>query len=277
MAIFAFTTSLIEEYQRLFDSCHVRPSRANEVNRLVDRISRNRDRYHGVGAPLGIPWYVIGVIHAMEAGLDFKCHLHNGDPLTARTVKEPRNRPAAGQPPFTWEDSATDALRSRKLHQVEDWSLPRTLYRLEGYNGFGYRRDHPEVLSPYLWSFSEHYTSGKYVGDHKFSATTPSDQCGAAVLLRRMAEVGAIEFTPTGAPITGLPDTSARARSFDEFGPLVRFAPGTKSPVVEHLQRMLNTMPGIFVKVDGKAGERTSDAFKKVTGHFLAGDPRAEG
>jgi hypothetical protein len=37
---------------------------------------------------------------------------------------------------------------------------------------------------------------------------------------------------------------------------------------------MLNTFPGIFVKVDGVPGERTSDAFRKVTGHFLFGDPR---
>src|SRR2546426_3780207 len=108
MATVAFTSSLRDEYQELFDSCHVRPERATEVNGLVKKVAQNRERYDGVGAPLGIPWYFVGVIHGMEASFDFTRHLHNGDPLTARTVQEPPNRPASGQPPFTWEESATD-------------------------------------------------------------------------------------------------------------------------------------------------------------------------
>jgi hypothetical protein len=44
---------------------------------------------------------------------------------------------------------------------------------------------------------------------------------------------------------------------------------------VEDLQRWLNTFPGIFVKVDGVPGDRTSDAYRQVTGSFLPGDPRA--
>ena len=44
----------------------------------------------------------------------------------------------------------------------------------------------------------------------------------------------------------------------------------------ETLQRWLNTYPGIFLKIDGVAGERTSTAYKIVTGSFLPGDPRAD-
>jgi hypothetical protein len=40
------------------------------------------------------------------------------------------------------------------------------------------------------------------------------------------------------------------------------------------LQRWLNTFPGIFVKENGIPGQRTSDAYKKVTGTYLPGDPR---
>jgi hypothetical protein len=43
----------------------------------------------------------------------------------------------------------------------------------------------------------------------------------------------------------------------------------------EDLQKWLNTFDGIFVKVDGVPGDRTSNAFKKVTGVYLPGDPRA--
>jgi len=61
----------------------------------------------------------------------------------------------------------------------------------------------------------------------------------------------------------------------EAMGAAVRFDPDRKSAQAEALQRFLNSFPGIFVKVDGFAGEKTSDAFKKVTGYFLQGDPRA--
>jgi len=56
------------------------------------------------------------------------------------------------------------------------------LYEFEKWNGFGYRLYHPKVLSPYLWGFSNHYTSGKYTADGKFDESAVSTQCGAAVL-----------------------------------------------------------------------------------------------
>ena len=277
MATVRFTPTLSDEYQRLFDRCQIRSERAREVNGIVNKVTQHRERYQGVGEPLDVPWYFVGVIHGMEASFNFKCHLHNGDPLTGRTVQEPPNRPATGQAPFTWEDSARDALRLKKLEQVSDWNLPRTLYQLEAYNGFGYRLRHPEVLTPYLWSFSDHYTKGRYVADGTFSPSAVSKQCGAAVLLRRMAELRVIEFKPDGTPITGIGrNRDASDTLFDQFGPLVRFSTTRKSNEAEELQRMLNAFPGIFVKVDGVPGEKTSDAFKKVTGNFLFGDPRAE-
>lgn len=275
MARVPLTSLLGDEYQRLFDTCRVRGERANEVSALVRRVAQNRDRYDAVSRPLGIPWYFVGVIHAMEASSNFTCHLHNGDPLTARTVHEPPDRPASGAPPFAWEDSASDALQQKKLDQIGTWTLPRILYQLEGYNGFGYRLRHPEVFTPYLWSFSEHYTSGKYVSDGTFSATATSKQCGAAVLLRRMAELGIIQFDGDGAPIAEVHRSRDSTRVRGDRGPVIRFSTTKRSAVVEALQTMLNTVPGVFVKVDGVPGQKTSDALRKVTGHFLSGDPRA--
>lgn len=276
MATVPLTSALRGEYAALFDTCQIREERAADVNRLVKTILSARERYQALGRSLTIPWYFVAVIHALEASCDFTCHLHNGDPLTARTVQEPPNRPVSGTPPFTWETSATDALAMKKLDQIRDWSVPRMLYQLEAYNGFGYRLRHPDVLTPYLWSFSTHYTRGKYVADGTFSATATSKQCGSAVLLRRLAELGAISFTPEGA-LAAAQDDESLQRTVGALGPLVRFSPKRASPEVEKLQRLLNTFPGIFVKEDGLAGEKTSDAFRKVTGHFLAGDPRATG
>ena len=264
----SLTPALRAEYQTLFDTCDIRPPKQPAVATIVSKIAQNKARYDATADPTGIPWYVVGVIHNMEASLNFSKHLHNGDPLTRRTVNVPPGRPVSGTPPFTWEDSALDALRLEKLDRVQDWTVPGTLFQLEGYNGFGYRTRHPEVLTPYLWSFSNHYTRGKFVADGTFSSTAVSAQCGAAVLLRRMSEIGLIHLPlEIGGP--------AEDADLEALGAAVRFDPNRKSTQAEALQRFLNGFPGIFVKVDGFAGEKTSDAFKQVTGHFLQGDPRA--
>ena len=254
------TTELKTDYQRRFDTCAIRPNRMADVDALVARIASNRKRYAAAGNPVGTPWYVVGVIHALEASLNFERHLHNGDPLTARTVQVPAGRPKTGQPPFTWEASASDALRYQGFDKWKDWSIPGTLFKLEGYNGFGYRDHHPDVPSPYLWSFSTHYARGKYVADGKWSPTAVSAQCGVAVLLRRMAEKNLIVF-----------GNVPKAK-----GPILRYAPKVTTEEGKQLQRFLNGFPGTVLREDGQLGDSSSDAFKRVTGRFLAGDPRAK-
>lgn len=189
------SNALRAEYQQLFDSCSIRPERLSSVDRLIGKIQSVRSRYESVQQATGVPWFFTAVVHTMEASLDFNKHLHNGDPLTARTVRVPKGRPKVGNPPFTWEESAADALTLKNLHQWRIWSLPETLYQLENYNGWGYRLYRSPVRSPYLWSFSRHYTAGKYVADGQWSDTAVSQQCGAAVLLWRMAEKGVISFS----------------------------------------------------------------------------------
>ena len=135
----------------------------------------------------------------LESGGNFATHLHNGDPLTARTVHVPRGRPKAGYPPFRWEESAADALAFDGLGTRKNWSLPGTLFALERFNGFGYRSR--KIHSPYLWSVSNQYRKGQFVGDNLFSPTAVSQQCGAAVLLKRMVARGLTKIdgaTPNG-------------------------------------------------------------------------------
>jgi lysozyme family protein len=279
MATVTLTPELRAEYQQLFDTCEIRPEHAHVAESLMNEIVASQSRYGVVGTPLRIPWYFIGVIHSLEGSLKFTTHLHNGDPLTARTTHVPAGRPATGSPPFTWEESAADAMQFDHVVDWHDWSIPGLLYRLEAYNGFGYRTRHPEVLTPYLWSYSNHYVSGKYVEDGTFSATAVSNQCGVAVLLRRTAERGAIHFDTAGVPLEAPVSVSTEAPvdRVERFEPMIHFSESMRSPMVEALQRTLNGFPGIFVKIDGIPGPRTSDAFKKVTGHYLLGDPRSKG
>lgn len=261
------TEALRAEYQRLFDTCQIRPERVAEIEAATQKILAGKARYAALGKPLNVPWFVVGVLHSLEASSNFNKHLHNGDPLTARTVQVPKGRPLTGQPPFTWEDSAVDALTFDNSVGWTDWSVPGILYKWERYNGWGYRAFHPEVLTPYLWSFTSHYTRGKYVADGTFSATAVSKQTGAAALLRRLAEKG--EMTAESAVTE--PDLH---KAMSAAGGL-RYKPNAVQPGAVALQQFLNRFPGVFLREDGKLGQRSSDAYKRVFGQYLAGDPRA--
>lgn len=176
-----------DEYSALWVGMAIKPERRSEVMATARRIIENQSRYEEVSAETGVPWFVIGIIHNMECGLSFKKHLHNGDPLTRRTVQVPRGRPQTHDGPFTWEESAIDALQYDGLHKVSEWSVERIAYEMEKFNGTGYRRK--GIHSPYLWSFSNNYDRGKYIRDGVWSPTAVSQQCGAMTILRAMMDI----------------------------------------------------------------------------------------
>jgi lysozyme family protein len=183
-----YNAALREEYQKLFFLCHVRPERVKLIDGVADKIVKGKDRYDEIAKRIGCPWWVVGLIHNMECGLRFDRHLHNGDPLTDRTKHVPSGRPAIGKPPFTFADSACDALTLMGYHHETDWTIGRVLYLFEKYNGLGYRQYHPDIKSPYLWSFTNWYSKGKYVADGKFDHEAVSQQIGIAAILKRMQE-----------------------------------------------------------------------------------------
>ncbi len=260
---FSFTPQLQSEYQRLFDTCLINPEKYPDIDSYIKKMLQAKQRYESVSAETNVPWYVIAIIHCMEGSLSFNAHLHNGDPLTARTVQVPAGRPKNGTPPFTWEVSAEDALSYSGLNKWTDWSVPGLLYRLEVYNGYGYHKF--RINSPYLWSYSNQYTKGKYVQDGKFNPNVVSKQCGAAVLLRRMFEK---QIVTADAPVTD------RTSLIKILGADVNYAPSRYVAKAEELQKLLN-LNGAHLRVDGKAGGNTSDAYKAVTGEYLNGDLRS--
>jgi lysozyme family protein len=196
-----------QAYQTLFDSCEIRPEKKALVEAIVQKIEANKSRYEEVEAKTRVPWYIVAAIHSLEGDLNFGTHLHNGDPLSHRTKNVPANRPVAGSPPFTWEESAVDALQFDHLTSDQDWTLAGSLDALERYNGTGYRKRN--IPSPYLWSFSNHYVRGKFVSDGHFDENAVSHQCGAAVLLKATVLDGRIAFpgsladrAPLGVSVT---------------------------------------------------------------------------
>lgn len=256
---FAFTPQLSNEYRQLFDTCVINPKKFSDVDACVDGIVKNKSRYQTVSGKIGVPWYFVGILHNMEASGNFNKHLHNGDPLTARTVQVPSGCPKIGNPPFTWEASAEDALRIKKLDTWTDWSIPGMLYKMELYNGIGYRIR--GIHSPYLWSFSNHYTKGKFTSDGFYDPEAVSKQIGTAVLLRRMME--------RQLAVAGEIDIITQIKT---LGETVVFDPNNFHENADQLQRLLNSV-GQALRPDGKAGRNTSDAYQRISGRFLSGDP----
>jgi lysozyme family protein len=172
--------SLASEYTQLFGDMKLGPQ-AGDLNAIADKIVAAKPRYESVERATGVPWYFVAVLHYAENGMNFETHLHNDDPLTARTVHVPKGRP------LTWEDSARDALELGGLTRVQDWSSARLLYETERWNGFGFRRR--QINSPFVWNCTSQYTKGRYVEDGHFDPNAaPPPRCGAAALLRQLMD-----------------------------------------------------------------------------------------
>ena len=184
--------AIASEYAAWFALAEIRPEHQTSAAWHLTMMRQSRDRYAAVGKQVSVPWQFIAAIHGLEASFNFRAHLHNGDfPLSQRTRQVPPGRPKVWLPPSGWEASALDALRLMGFAGQTDWSLPRMLYRLEAYNGFGYRNS--ARASPYLWSFSNLYTKGKFVSDGHFDPKAKSQQCGAAVMLKVLDLAGSLD------------------------------------------------------------------------------------
>jgi lysozyme family protein len=182
------------DFEMLFSTMIIKDYWKGKVIATAEQILSREAYYDIVCSHVNekMPWYFVGIIHAMESNLRFDCHLHNGDSLLRRTINVPQGRPlqdpAHGFPAgYTFIESAIDALIMMHFDKMESWSLKEMLYRFESYNGFGYEKNH-NMYSPYLWSATNHYDKGKYDKDGHWSAKDSSQQVGAAPLLRYLTD-----------------------------------------------------------------------------------------
>ena len=129
---------LAAEYKSLWDTAAIRPERLKEVKAVAKTLRGLKPTYDEVSAATTVPWFIVGLIHSLEATFDMEAHLHNGDPLTARTVQVPSGRPKNGSPTFSWAASAIDALTMHGMQNIgkDGWSIERISFELERYNGF---------------------------------------------------------------------------------------------------------------------------------------------
>lgn len=144
-----------------------------------------KSRYQAVQAKAPVPWFAIAVTHERECSQNWNGSIAQGDPWNKKSTHVPK-----GRGPFnSWEDCAYDALMNCAPYagRWNDWSVGGTLTLLEKYNGVGYAaKGRP---SPYIWSGTDQYVSGKFVADHVYNPNVVDQQLGCAGLLKAMMEI----------------------------------------------------------------------------------------
>lgn len=195
-------------YEDNWKNMQIRPGSAAEANKEAAKLLKNKSVYQQIEKITGVFWPFIGLAHDRESGFDLNTYLGNGQPLNRVTTIVPKGRgPFLG--PNAFVDGAVDALRLEGFVGSTDWSIARTLFRLEGFNGFGYHSR--GVNSPYLWSGSTAYgppeqRAGKFVADGVFDPNKVDPQLGVAVVLKELLGLDpSISFdeapsSPGGAP-----------------------------------------------------------------------------
>jgi lysozyme family protein/peptidoglycan hydrolase-like protein with peptidoglycan-binding domain len=234
-------------YEQNWETMQIRPSSITEAQREANRLLSNKGIYQKIEAVTHVPWFFVGLCHDRESAFNLNTYLGNGQPLNQVTTIVPKGRgPFLG--PNAFINGAVDALRLEGLVGASDWSIARTLFRLEAYNGFGYHSK--GVNSPYLWSGSTVYgppeqRAGKFVGDGVFNPNEVDPQLGVAVILKELIGLdNSITFDAAPAVPSGSPEPDV-----------------AHAETILQLQRSLNQL-GLNPKLveDGIIGPRTMAA-----------------
>ena len=248
----------------------IRADRVADSMAAAERLSAPdaKARYQGVSDRLAelamsdnticaVPWWFVAIVSEREYGgpPHWDRQLGQGDPLHQVSQNEP-----AGRGPFlehagdvtpghdAWTRCCLDALVDCAPHAARwtDWSVGGALTLLEQYNGLGYAAR--GLPSPYLWSGTDQYKSGKFVRDGVFDPDVVDSQLGCAGLLRAM-----MALDPSIA--------------FDD----VRIAPAkrvTRAPVVRPPAKPFATSPppkpSITTPAQGSIGAFFVDLFKAI-------------
>ena len=282
-----------ENYRQLWNTLTFSSAEwQKQATAIAKKIVANQARYAAAVAGMPVPWWFVAVVHCMECSMRFDQHLHNGDPLSARTTQVPPGRPTAGSPPFSWEQSAHDAMQFERLDRVTDWSLPNVLFNWHRYNGINNEYKRRGIPTPYLWSGSTHYKKGKYVADGVFDSEFVSRQLGAAVILKALVDLGAVSVDQQAAPAANpvAPTVSVSPVSVDASAATIphiarelaypgllkqgAVASDTEKVGVKRVQEWLR-IHGFAAPLDSAFGSSTADqlkAFQASQGRLSSGE-----
>ncbi len=164
------------------------PDQSSAVEDFRANYEKHRIRYEKVAGQAGIPAPLVAAIHWRESTADFGTYLHQGDPLGKAAVNVPTDIPLFSE----WEPAAVHALK-QKANVAKALAMDKSTTDLaamatysEFYNGLGYRQR--GETNPYVYSGTDQYTSGKFVSDGRFSASTKDRQVGVLPLVESVSQ-----------------------------------------------------------------------------------------
>jgi len=165
---------------------------SDQIKKLANAIIANNlinkmKIYKEISSKTTVPKEVVFIIHYLESNCNFNTHLHNGDSLFERTIHVPKGRPKNGNPPFSFIDSAIDALLMKRRMFPKQWDLNNTCEFLERYNGLGYYK--LGVQSPYLLGNTNFHKKGKFISDGKYNPNATTKQIGAMVFIKELEQL----------------------------------------------------------------------------------------
>lgn len=243
-------------------------TRGPEFVPVAKRLVAAKARYQAVEARTGVPWVFIAVTHERESSQNWNKSLAQGDPWNRVSTHVP-----AGRGPFqSWEDAAYDALVNCGPYAArnKDWSIGGLLTKLEEYNGLGYYRR--GIPSPYIWSGTDQYRSGKYVADGVFDPNVVDRQLGCAGLILEMMQLDpSIKFAdgPVPTPAGALRDAEWLQNSLNKLGADPQLeTDGVAGPATRNAVRAFQLSQNLAA--DGIAGPITIAAIEKA---LAAGKP----
>ena len=198
--------SVKSSYEKLWNELVPTQSHVPELTKICNGLLAHKSTYQSVAQTVwgtSDYWYVVALIDQMEGGGGARTYLGNGQSLSHVTTEVP-----AGRGPFAnFHDGAVDALHIDGLQKVTDWSPPSLGYHLELFNGPGYFSK--PIADPYLASWSNKYTKGKYIADHVYDANAVSQQPGALTILKVLMTIDPTILNQKGDDVTTSADTNA--------------------------------------------------------------------
>lgn len=154
----------------------------NNIKYIYDS---HKATYDEIARRSGVPAQLVTAIHYRESSCNFSTYLHNGDPLGYPTTHVP-----VGVYFTNFTDAAVDALLRfswlRDKYGLNAYSrdMAAMMAFAETYNGLGYYNR--GRTSPYVYSGTNVYTSGKYVADGYFDPYTIDRQPGVYILVNKL-------------------------------------------------------------------------------------------
>lgn len=170
-------------YGNLWDKAQ--PTNPHGAALIAKDILDHRNLLQPVEDATDVPWWLVGCWLYRESDLNFSTYLGNGQSLARVTTIVP-----VGRGPFqSFAQGAIDAIRYEHnargggFYKIgkENWTLEYCLWASEEWNGEGYYST--GINSPYVWDWTDLYTSGLYTFDHHFDPNTKENRAGVAAIM----------------------------------------------------------------------------------------------